>query len=211
MINRREILGSLGLLSTSAMVSFLPTQAWAQSVSEGKLLEPGPIKEMVLGDEDAPVTIVEYASMTCGHCKNFHINTYPTIKKDYIETGKVRFVMREFPLDNVATAVAMLARCAPEDKFFDVVDLFFETQGTWLRAQNTVGALFDVAKQVGFSQQEFEACLTNQELLNGIQQVKATAANEYKVQSTPTFFINGDMVRGALTVDQMKEEIDSRL
>lgn len=210
-LNRRLLLKSASLAGLSALAGSVPMAAFAQSFAQAKLLEPGALTEMVLGADDAPVTIIEYASMTCGYCRNFHVNTYPTLKSDYIETGKARFIMREFPLDNVATAVAMLIRCAPEEKFFDVVDLYFETQSTWLRSDNLVGAIYDIAKQVGFSKQEFEGCLNNQELLANVQSVKNTAATQFQVQSTPTFFINGDMVRGALTVDQLREEIDSRL
>lgn len=212
MIDRRKFLGTattavggLALMGTG----FIPSAA-AQSVSEVKLMAPGPIKEMTQGDPDAPVRMIEYASMTCGHCRNFHDQTYPTLKSEYIETGKVYFILREFPLDNVATAVAMLARCAPEEQYFDIIDLFFATQRQWIQTENIVGELFNVSKQVGFSQAAFEACLTNQELLNGIQTVKQSGS-EFGVQSTPTFFINGEMVRGALSVDQLREEIDSRL
>lgn len=210
-IDRRQLFKSASFVALSALASAVSSTSMAQSVALAKLLEPGALKDMILGEDDAPVTIIEYASMTCGYCRNFHQTTYPTLKSDYIETGKVRFIMREFPLDNVATAVAMLTRCAPEDKFFDVVDLFFETQAVWLRSDNLVAALFDVAKQVGFSRTEFEACLNNQELLSEVQAVKTTAANEFMVQSTPTFFFNGDMVRGTLTVDQLRDEVESRL
>lgn len=127
---RRQFL--YGAAAVSA-VAFLPMTgpAQAQTVDTAALLTPGSLPDKILGSADAPVTVVEYASMTCGHCANFHMNTYPHLKKEYIDTGKVRFIFREFPLDPVALAAFMLARCMPEDKYFDTVDTLFEKQRTW--------------------------------------------------------------------------------
>jgi protein-disulfide isomerase len=124
---RRQFLKTTAL-TTAALGLASAAPAWAQSVDEDELLKPGPLGDKILGDENAPVTIVEYASMTCGHCANFHERTWPDLKKDYIETGKVRFIFREFPLDPVASAAFMLARCAPQEKYFDIVDIMFEEQ-----------------------------------------------------------------------------------
>jgi protein-disulfide isomerase len=130
-LNRRQLLlrASAGLVAAGTALPALP--AFAQSVDAAKLLEPGVLPDKVLGDENAPVAVVEYASMTCGHCANFHKEAYPHLKSEYIETGKVRFIFREFPLDPVAAAAFMLARCAPEEKYFDIVDLMFEQQRSW--------------------------------------------------------------------------------
>lgn len=201
MFDRRQFIVTASALGL--MPALVPA-ALAQDVKVdmAELLKPGPLPEKVLGVETAKVTIVEYASMTCGHCANFHNRTLPHIKKTYIETGKVRMVFREFALDPVAAAVSMLARCAPEEKYHDVVSAFFETQATWARAENIVGALRQVSLQLGFTQETFNACLTNQTLLDGVNAVKVRGETEFKVTSTPTFFINGTMYRGAMSPDE---------
>ncbi|MES0880117.1 DsbA family protein [Roseibium sp. SCPC14] len=175
------------------------------------MLKPGPLGDKILGDENAPVTIVEYASMTCGHCANFHKSTWPDLKKDYVDTGKVRFIFREFPLDPVAAAAFMLARCAPADKYFEIVDIMFEQQRNWAFTDNPYQSLLDFSKQIGFTQESFEECLTNQGLLDAVNAVKDRGAGEFGVNSTPTFFINGEMVSGALSIDEMGKIIEKNL
>jgi protein-disulfide isomerase len=150
-------------------------------------MEPGPLKEMTLGDENAPVTIVEYMSMTCPHCAAFHTesNFKPLVEK-YVDTGKVRFVLREFPFDPRAAAAIMLARCAPENQFFPMVDVMFKQQRSWATAPDGREALLQIARLAGFTQESFEACLTNQKLLDDVNAVRTKAGNEFGVQSTPT-------------------------
>ncbi len=181
------------------------------SVEVAKLMENGPLPEMSVGDENAPVTIVEYMSMTCPHCARFHHETYPGIKEKYVDTGKVRFILREFPLDQLAAAAIMLARCAPEDQYFPFVSVLFEQQVSWATAQDKRAALLQMAKLAGFTQESFEACLTNQKLLDDVSAVRSRAADDYGVNSTPTFFINGDKYSGEISVDDMSAIIDSKL
>jgi protein-disulfide isomerase len=166
-----------------------------------KLLEPGALPEQALGSEDAPVTIVEYASMTCSHCATFHVRTYPALKEKYIDTGQVRLIMREFPFDPRAEAGFMLARCA-DDKYFAMVDVLFKQQNNWAPVQDARTALFNIAKLAGFSQESFEACLTNQQLLDDVRTVRARGA-EFGVNATPTFFINGKKYSGAMSIAEM--------
>ena len=180
------------------------------TVDMAKLLEPGILPDQVLGKADAPVTIVEYASMTCPHCAAFHATTLPEIKTKYIDTGKARLIMREFPFDPRAEAGFMLARCS-NDKYFPMVDVLFKQQNNWVRAQDAQAALLQISKLAGFSQESFNACLTNQKLLDDIRAVRTRGADEFKVDSTPTFFINGDRYAGALTVDEMSAIIDAKL
>ena len=182
----------------------------AGTVDMAKLLEEGSLPEKVLGQADAPVTIVEYASMTCGHCANFHRNTLPTIKTDYIDTGKARLVLREFPFDPRAEAGFMLARCA-DDKYFAMVDVLFQQHQSWVSVDNAREALLQIARLAGFSQESFEACLTDQKLLDDVRAVRNRGANDFGVDSTPTFFINGNTYKGALTVAEMSAIIDSML
>jgi protein-disulfide isomerase len=207
---RRQFLKTTAL-ATAAFSVAATVPAFAQSVDQDELLKPGPLGDKILGDENAPVTIVEYASMTCGHCANFHKSTWPDLKKDYVDTGKVRFIFREFPLDPVAAAAFMLARCAPADKYFEIVDIMFEQQRNWAFTDNPYQSLLDFSKQIGFTQESFEECLTNQGLLDAVNAVKDRGANEFGVNSTPTFFINGEMVSGALSIDEMGKIIEKNL
>jgi protein-disulfide isomerase len=197
---RRQFIGGAVALSAAAGLVWPPLPAFAQTVDTAKLLEAGPLGEEALGAADAPVTIVEYASLTCGHCAAFATQTFPALKTKYIDTGKVRFIMREFPLDPLAAAAFMLSRCAGEGKYFQMVDLFFEKQADWTRTDDPVAALLGLSKQAGFTQESFESCLTNQELLDGVNAVKDRGAQEFGVDSTPTFFVNGQVIRGAKTI-----------
>jgi protein-disulfide isomerase len=207
---RRHFLKTTAL-ATVAFGIAATAPSFAQSVDNDELLKPGPLGDKILGDENAPVTIVEYASMTCGHCANFHKGTWPALKTQYIDTGKVRFIFREFPLDPVAAAAFMLARCAPADKYFDIVDIMFEQQRTWAFTDNPYQSLLDFSKQIGFTQESFEECLTNQGMLDAVNAVKDRGAGEFGVNSTPTFFINGEKVSGALSIDDMGKKIEEYL
>ncbi|TYC62410.1 twin-arginine translocation signal domain-containing protein [Rhodobacterales bacterium] len=207
---RRQFLKTTAMATLAFGISAsLP--AFAQDVNEADLLKPGPLGDKVLGDENAPVTIVEYASLTCGHCANFHETTFKDLKKDYIDTGKVRFIFREFPLDAVAAAGFMLARCSPQDKYFNVVDIMFEQQRSWAFTDNPYQSLLDFSKQIGFTQESFEECLTDQGLLDSVNAVKDRAAGEFGVNSTPTLFINGEKHSGALTIEEMGKIIDEKI
>lgn len=187
-----------------------PNMAVAQTstgeVPLAELMLPGPLGDEMQGAADAPVTIVEYASMTCPHCSHFHKTVYPELKKKYIDTGKVRFVFREFPLDPLAAAASMLARCAGKDKYFPLIEAFFEAQSDWV-VQKPLQPMFAIAKQAGFTQQTFDECLANQQMLNGIEESRARAASKLNVNSTPTFFINGKVFRGTLTVDELDKQV----
>lgn len=179
-------------------------------VDMAKLLEEGALPEKVIGNADAPVTIVEYASMTCGHCANFHTETLPAIKEKYVDTGKARIVFREFPFDPRAEAGFMLARCA-DDKYFAMVDVLFKQQRNWATVDNAREALLQIARLAGFSQETFEACLTDQKLLEDVRAVRTRGADDFGIDATPTFFINGNKYSGALKVAEMSAIIDSLL
>ena len=182
----------------------------AGSVDMAKLLEPGVLPEMALGAQDAPVTVVEYASMTCPHCATFHATTLPELKTKYIDTGKVRMIFREFPFDPRAEAAFMLARCS-KDNYFPMIDVLFRQQEGWAAVQNARDALLQIAKLAGFSQESFEACLTDQKLLEDVRSVRERGAKEFGVDSTPTFFINGNRYPGALSIAEMSAIIDPLL
>jgi protein-disulfide isomerase len=182
--------------------------ALAQSVAEAELMQPGPLGDEVLGDDKAPVTIIEYASMTCPHCAHFALTTFPQLKEKYIDTGKVKYILREFPFDPIAAGAFMLARCAgSKEKYYALVDLLFRTQGTWA-VDKPLGPLLATVKQAGFTEDSFKKCLSDQKLLEGIEAVRDRAAKQFKVGSTPTFFINGQMTVGAVTFEEIQKIID---
>lgn len=192
--------------------SAIPTSgSGGETASADDLLVAGPLGERALGDPTAKVTVVEYASMTCSHCAAFHEETFTPFKEKYVDTGKVRFIFREFPLDALATSAFMLARCMPEDRYFPVVDILFRQQQNWAFVDDPATALFNVVKQAGFTQESFRACLTNQQILDGVNSVKDRGSNEFGVTSTPTFFINGKKMSGALSLEDMDKEIEPLL
>ena len=208
---RREFLLAASTLALVAALSgggleLFAKGALAQSAADAELMQPGPLGDEVMGSDNAPVTIIEYASMTCPHCANFAINTFPQIKEKYIDTGKVRYILREFPFDPVAAGAFMLARCAGNDKFFAVVDLLFRTQRTWA-VEKPLGPLLATVKQVGFTEDSFKQCLSNQKVLDGIEWVRNRASDKFKVDSTPTFFINGQVQKGAASFEEMEKLI----
>ncbi|WP_394890799.1 DsbA family protein [Mesorhizobium sp. AaZ16] len=180
------------------------------TVDMAKLLEAGALPEKSLGKADAPVTIVEYASMTCGHCAHFHETTLPALKEKYIDTGKARLIFREFPFDPRAEAGFMLARCS-NDNYFAMVDVLFKQQEAWAGVENAKEALLQISKLAGFSQESFEACLTDQKLLEDVRAVRARGEADFKVDSTPTFFINGNTYKGAMSIEEMSAIIDGML
>ena len=175
-------------------------------VPMAEFMTPGPLGDESLGSANAPVTIVEYASMTCPHCAHFHETTFPELKKKYIDTGKVRFIMREFPLDQLAAAAFMLARCAGKDRYYPMIETLFATQRDWV-VRAPLEPLKKIAKQAGISEQGFEDCLKDQKILDGIEQVRSRASKDFKVESTPTFFINGKALKGAAELPEFEKEM----
>jgi len=158
-----------------------------------ELLKPGPLQEMVMGDPNAPNVIVEYASMTCPHCAAFHEKLLPELKSKFVDTGKVRFVFREFPMDNLAAAAFMLARCSGKEKYFPTVEVLFKTQKTWAKVGGDAKPmLLQALNEVGgFTPESFDKCLEDKKLFNDINAVRKRANEEFKVSSTPSFFVNG--------------------
>ena len=199
-MNRRLLLPMLATVSLLA----LPSLAFAQAKPSiaARLLEPGDLPDKVFGNADAPVTIIEYASITCHHCMRFHTETWPTLKQKYVDTGKVRFIIREFPLDQLATAGFMLARCAGEQRWYPTLDLLYRTKETWGHSEKPAEALLDAVRFAGFTKETFEACLSDEKLYKGITSTAQRATKEFGVNSTPTFFINGEKQTGALTLEQ---------
>jgi protein-disulfide isomerase len=205
-ITRRDFaLGASALALTVALGGLADISVVSQAQAQALLMQPGPLGDMALGDEKAPVTIIEYASMTCPHCAAFHATTFPELKKRYIDTGKVRFIFREFPLDQLALAGFLLARCAGPDKYFPMIDTLFQKQKEWV-IQKPLGPLMAIAKQAGMSETAFNECLQNQKLVDGIEDVRQRAM-KLKVESTPSFFVNGKPLRGAFSIEDFEKAI----
>jgi protein-disulfide isomerase len=201
------------VLGVSSLPPFPGVAALADNVPTDELMKPEGMPDLVLGDAKAPVTIIEYASMTCPHCAHFQEATFPELKKRYIDTGKVRYMLRDFPLDQLAGAAFVLSHCAGKDdanKYYSMVDTLFRTQAQWA-VQQPIPQLLAIAKQAGFSQTTFDACLTNQKAWDAMEKVRQRAIDKFKVQSTPTFFINGQQVVGALSIEEFAKVIDPYL
>ncbi|MBI1869070.1 MAG: DsbA family protein [Methylocystis sp.] len=204
-LSRRAIIAAAGCW---AIVGFagaaLAERAAIGKVPLDELMAANALPDIVEGKADAPVTIVEYASMTCSHCATFHKDVYPTLKKTYIDAGKVKFILREFPLDPLATAAFMLAR-ASGDKRDAVVDLLFAQLKNWASVEKPLDALANVLKQTGMSQEVFQTTLKDRQLYENVSQVRDRAAEKFGIGSTPTFFINGDKYAGEITVADLNQ------
>ena len=210
-LSRRTVIASASLALAGAALVLSSTSGFtgpekgpAEVPVEELMKQVGDLPDLAFGPADAKVTIVEYASMTCGHCMNFHTKIFPELKKKYIDTGKVRFIFREFPLDPRAFAASMLARCAGGgDKTFALIDALFHTQADWAFVkENPTPKLFEVAKQAGFTQESFDKCLTDQKLLDQLTAVRSRADDVFGINSTPTFFINGKRLQVSPTVEE---------
>jgi protein-disulfide isomerase len=199
-------LATLVLASSTSLLALTRVARAQQSISPAELLQPSTLGDRQLGPDNAPVTIVEYASLTCPHCANFHKTSLPELKKRYIDTGKVRLIFREFALNPLDAGAMMLARCLDKDKYFDFVDILFQKQEQWV-VQKPIEPLLAIARQAGFTKERFEACLKNQQVLDGIEAQRNRAADRFGVNSTPTFFINGKIARGGLTLEELEKEI----
>ena len=209
-----------GILSFSAgsivLVSLLMigiASAEAQEKAAGAALPPMKeiLSDRVLGNPDAPVTIIEYASMTCPHCAAFHTGPYPALKKEYIETGKVKFIYRDFPLDRLALAAAMMARCAPKERYNAVVDIIFRTQQNWAKVADPAAALSQIGLLSGISQATYKACVSNKEIFDGVMKMRNDGDKEFKVKSTPTIIINGKTFDGHATIERLRVALDAEL
>jgi protein-disulfide isomerase len=214
-LTRRQLLSATAVLAVAAGLTAagLPPftrPAHADEPTPADLAVAPPDGDVVVGSDKAPVTIIEYASMTCPHCAHFEMTTFPELKKRYIDTGKVRYMMREFPLDALAAAGFMLARCAGSDKYEAIIETLFAKQTDWV-VQQPIEPLKAIAKQFGFTEDSFNACLANQKVLDNIQVVRDHAVQKLGVQSTPTFFINGKRFVGDLSMDQIVKEVEPYL
>jgi protein-disulfide isomerase len=198
---RRVLSGAIATLLTAVTLFLAPAGARAQAplkpdVDVAELMKTDDLPDNVMGKADAPYTIVEYSSMTCPHCAAFHKEVLPKIKAKYIDTGKAKYIIREFPLDSVAAAAFMLARCVDPSKYFEFVDLLYSNQEEWAFKDNPIPGLQKFAKQVGFTEEKFNECLKDAKLLKHVEWVRDRGSKLFGVKATPTFFINGVRLKG---------------
>lgn len=202
-ISRRQL-----LLGTTAL-AVVAFAAPALAVDLAEINKAPALGEMALGaDDGAKVTLIEYASSTCPHCAAFHKDVWGKLKAEYVDTKKIRFIFREFPLNDAALAAFMIARAAPKESYFPLIDIFFETLETW--AQNPAEGLLNIAKQAGFTQEKFDSTLKDQGLAKSIMAIRDDGA-KFGVKGTPSFFINGEQFEGERTYEAFKAAIDPLL
>ena len=213
---RRAFAAALSLTGLAVPAAFTPLPLFGKDMAQSSAAElvakPVALPDIAVGPAKAAVTITEYASMTCPHCAGFEQNVFPMLKSKYIDTGKVRFVFREFPLDIKAAAASMLARCIANDdaeKFFGAIDTLFKQQDQ-LMAQ-TRDTLLRIGKQAGMDDQAIETCEKDQARLDKISADQKFAFDVLKVDATPTFFINGERVKGNMSFEDMDRKIGSLL
>ena len=169
------------------------------------------MKDRALGNANAPVTITEYSSLTCPHCMAFHRDVLPDLKKAYIDTGKVRLIYRDFPLGGLATAVAMMARCAKSDRYFGLIEILFRSQAEWSRGQDPLSSLSRIGRLAGLSHNDVQACFQNKPLWKAIQKRAESAGKKHKINSTPSFVIGNRTISGGMPFEEFKKIIDMEL
>jgi protein-disulfide isomerase len=194
----------------AAAFAALPTSLFAGAAS-AQTSDLDLIGTRILGVPDAPIHLIEYSSMTCPHCAAFHVETLPLIKTNYIDTGKVKLEMRDYPLNEAAALGSLLSRCAPEDRYFPLVDLLFAQQNAWARSNNMIGELARLGAFAGMSQEQLEACFQNNDLYAAIVRQRDVWNEEHEVRSTPTFYINDAPLVGNQPYEQFVERFESIL
>jgi protein-disulfide isomerase len=206
-INRRNLLASAAFsaLASTAFAEDAPAPVVIDKVAFNA---PPAMGEMSMGKEDAKVVVVEYASASCPHCAAFNNEEFPKFKTDFIDSGKVKYIFREFPHNDPAMGAFMIARCAPKEKYFPLVDVLFKTQKDWV--PNPLEGLKKIALQSGFTEETFMACLNNKEVAKNIFEVRQKG-DTFGVEGIPTFFINGEHFKGEYTVEGLKAVIDPLL
>lgn len=183
----------------------------SQTIYNSNDKDPLYASDIVLGDKNAPLLVIEYASYTCPHCGRFHKETFPMVQKEYIDTGKVRFVLRESPGDNAALLASMVGRCLPEGRFYDWADLVFEKQDAWIRSQDPLAFLKNMAAQMGIGDEKFETCAKDEKVLDTLRTRVKEAIDVYGVSGTPAFRIYGKTHGGFQNIDAMRKILDDAL
>lgn len=209
-----SVIVSYSFISISSSIAFAATKTPSHVVDMEKLLKDNQdLPEMVKGSSDAPLTVVEYASLTCSHCATFFLENYPKIKEKYVDTGKVKFIFREFPVDPFSLAASMVARCAAQKDYFPVVSDFFTNQARWLSHGSTEARdyIFTVGRKFGLNDYKIITCLENKVMSDKLNSRVKNAVENFKIEATPAFVINGKVYYGTLSVKEMSEILDEEL
>ena len=195
---------TLVLLFSFFCLSF--TDARARIVDTIEALE-----EKKIGTEEANIEIIEFASLTCGHCAKFHNEVFPKIKKEFIDTGKVSFIYQDFPLDKFALKASVIARCSGEKKFFSFLKVLYSKQKDWTRTEDPFRSLLKIAKLGGLKNDEIKVCVGNKSIEDGILKQRLNASKKFDIKATPTLYINGEKYDGDLTFEALKLKINTLL
>ena len=202
-MDRRTL--NIGLLALGVSVA-LPRFTWAATVDHTAALRP-----RVEGDPNAKLTMIEYSSLTCPHCATFHEGALPQIRETYIQTGKLKLEMRDFPLDQYALRAAAMARCVPENCYFPLIEMLFKQQASWSRDPDPIGAIKRIGRLAGVGAEQADACMTDQKLLDGILEIRLAGQKDHDVSSTPTFVIGDRKVVGAQPFEAFRDAIEPQL
>ncbi|MFZ4805779.1 MAG: DsbA family protein [Hyphomicrobiaceae bacterium] len=184
-----------------------PTREVIANPTLDEVLKPGPLPEMSIGRADAPVTIIKYMSLTCPYCRQFQLETYPELKRTYIDTGKVRLILREFPIGFQSGAATIALRCAKPEKYFDLYGKFLAQQAVWVSQEVRYDPILKVASQVGMTRADFDACRQNQAMIDGLKWVK-DRGRTLGVIGTPNFFVNGRLIKSQLGMKEIRELVE---
>lgn len=203
----RPVAPSIDPFSDSATPAGRPLREVIQNPTVADVMLPGPIPEFSLGRAEAPVTIIKYASLTCPFCKRFQATVFPTLKRDYIDTGKVRFIIREFPIGKTSGMATIALRCAPMNRYLDLYGRYLASQAQWVSQEVRIEPILKVAQGVGLTAEQFDSCRQNQGMIAALNQVK-DRGRELGVIGTPNFFINGRLVKKELGLQELREMID---
>jgi protein-disulfide isomerase len=190
-----------------------PVSETAQSAREiiakpsmAEVMQPGPLPEVSWGRADAPVTLIQYASMTCQHCRKFHSDVYPELKRQFIDTGKVRYILREFPIGKSSGTATIALRCAPPEKYMALYAKYMEQQGNWVSQEVRTDQILKVAAQVGITGEQFDGCLKNQDMITKLNQIK-DRGRQLGIIGTPNFFVNARLVKGTLSLEDIRAAV----
>jgi protein-disulfide isomerase len=184
-----------------------PLREVIKNPTRAEVMKTGPLPEFSIGRPDAPVTIIKYMSLTCPYCRRFQAETFPVLKKEYIDTGKVRFIIREFPIGKTSGNATIALRCAPMDKYLTLYGKFLQQQSAWVSQEVRPDAIFKVAQQVGMTRDQFDSCLKNQGMIAGLKWVK-DRGRQLGVIGTPNFFIENRLVKKVIDMNDIREMVD---
>lgn len=184
-----------------------PLREVIQNPSPAEVMRPGPLPEFSIGKPDAPVTLIKYASLTCPFCKRFQADVFPVLKRDYIDAGKVRFIIREFPIGKTSGMATIALRCAPMTHYLDLYGRYLASQAQWVSQEVRIEPILKVAQGVGLTAEQFDSCRQNQGMIAALNQVK-DRGRELGIIGTPNFFINGRLIKKALGLKELREIID---